>query len=244
MEPNFRNSEYHSLNAYISDHWDRNVVMRAMDIENGTDSTYNNVIIPWVLNQIKNFTSHESNIIDIGCGCGFLTNAIHNEGIHHIIGVDLSKDTILYAKSKYPQIIFLHGDICTMSFSQTFDIGIAIMTLNNMPDLDLFLEAAYRIISDKGHLIIIIPHPCFWPIKHLQNRFVSYLSEQKYVIDFSTKGQKNYPAQVLYFHRPIETYCDSIEKKSFYIKFLEELHEDGLSQPSDMLGIVVEKYVK
>jgi len=45
----------HKLNEYISQIWDQNLLVRAQDLENGTDITYRDVIVPWTLENIRKY---------------------------------------------------------------------------------------------------------------------------------------------------------------------------------------------
>ena len=76
------------INEKISRAWDRNVAVRAKDLEEGTDYSYIHIIKPWVLKETLRLTSETSTILDIGCGCGYLTNAIYVNGRHFITGID------------------------------------------------------------------------------------------------------------------------------------------------------------
>lgn len=236
-----QNNNFKDINKHISHTWDMNIHVRATDIENGTDYTYNKIIVPWVMKQIEKYKTINNSIIDIGCGCGFLTSLISNEKIGKVTGVDISKNSISYAKNKYSNIKFILGDFCNLYFDEKFNIGISIMTLNNMPDMKLFFESAFKVLQENGKLIIVIPHPCFWPIKHLKKHFFSYLDEKNYEIKFSTKGRDDYPSPILYFHRSIETYCKYIKDAHFNINIIEELKEKNPKEYPDILGFVIEK---
>ena len=64
------------FNILISRIWDDIVLKRANDIEEKSDYTYHHVIIPWVTDKIIEYTNNKSMILDIGCGCGYLTEHI------------------------------------------------------------------------------------------------------------------------------------------------------------------------
>lgn len=229
------------MNKQISESWDKNILVRAEDIEKGTDYTYTNIIVPWVLKQTSKFCSFSNKILDIGCGCGFLTNYIYQNGYDRIIGIDISQKSIEYAKTKYSKIQFQKSDICSVTFSEKFDIAFAIMTLNNMSNIDDFFVSANKILSSSGKIIVVLPHPCFWPIKHLKNNFYSYIDEKYYETSFKTKGRQDYPSTVYYFHRSIEKYYECMRKANFKIVLVEELCELGKDTTPDIIGIVIEK---
>lgn len=226
------------FNDIIAQNWDQNIFVRAEDIENGTDITYKEIILPWVTETLKNIYKEKDKILDVGCGCGYLTKTIHNTIMCEITGIDISKASINYALKKYPYINFICDDVCLKKFDKPFDIITAVMTLNNMPDAELFFESAKKCLKEHGKMIIVIPHPFFWPIKHFQKKDISYNKENHYEIIFATKGRKDYPSKTIYFHRSLETYIEYINKAGYYIDEYKEMYEGSEFYP-DILGLVL-----
>ena len=95
-----------SNGGIIRNSWDKNVLTRSEDLEQGTDFSYLNYISPWVFSHVLENSDTSSVILDIGCGCGYLTNAVYMGGRHNIRGIDISSRSIEYAQSKYPNISF------------------------------------------------------------------------------------------------------------------------------------------
>jgi len=61
-------------------------------------------------------------ILDLGCGCGRTTIELFNKKFD-VIGLDISKNMINFAKNKYPAISFEVGDACDLKFpDESFDI--------------------------------------------------------------------------------------------------------------------------
>lgn len=54
--------------------------------------------------------NNSSNILDIGCGTGNMTNELYNSGMVNVIGLDISKSMITQARKKYPDRTFVRGD--------------------------------------------------------------------------------------------------------------------------------------
>lgn len=227
------------VNQIISRSWDSNIQTRAADLEQGTDYSYTNVIKPWVLARAMHHTTADSSVLDIGCGCGYLTNAIYQCGRHNIEGVDLSPVSIAYAQNKYPAIPFTCQDICTVQPRKQYDLCLAVMTLNNMPSAKDFFFSVKNLLRPQGHIMAVIPHPCYWPNKHLSNKEFSYLQEKAYEFTFSTKGRMDYASHILYFHRPLETYLRNIQEAGFQLTAFREFTElPGESTP-DMIGMEI-----
>lgn len=230
-----------SFNSLISQLWDRNVIIRAKDLESGSDYTYNQVIRPWVLEQLKINTKSTDAVLDIGSGCGFLTNAVYNSGWNDVVGIDISKRSIEYSQKKYPQIKFIHQDIYKMQLRNQFNVCIAVMAVNNMPNADIFFAKVNECLDIDGKLILILPHPCFWPIKHIDDPQFRYDMEAGYCKRFNTKGRCDYKSNVLFYHRPIEQYLSLLRTHSFEVTTFTEIKESEHDKFPDILGIIATK---
>lgn len=229
--------ETRSLSELLSACWDANVRTRAEDLEQGTDISYIHVIKPWILEMVTQLTTPESHILDAGCGCGYLSNAIFQSGRPHVHGVDISTASIEYARKRYPAISFECEDICLYTSEKRYDLCLAVMTLNNLPNLDAFFSSVRGLLSDTGRMILVIPHPRYWPQRHLTNPEYSYSLEKPYEYAFSTKGRADYTSPVLYFHRTLETYFHCIRNGGFQIATLRELWEAPDKPAPDILGM-------
>lgn len=232
---------YNLINHMIAESWNKNVYIRAEDIINGTDKSYVNVIEPWVINEVLRYTNQKSKILDIGCGCGYLTNSIYNMERTNIEGIDISENSINYAKKMFPNIYFSCQDVCLLETNNIYDLCISVMVLNNLPDIRLFFCNIYKLLNRNGRVIITIPHPCFWPDRHVKNKGFDYMVERDYRISFATKGRKDYLAPISYFHRPVEIYASSIKEFGFKIEKVVELLEEKNQSNPDILGIILSK---
>lgn len=61
-----------------------------------------------------------SNILDLGCGNGALTNELTQRGFH-AVGLDASSDLLEIARENYPHISFVEGDATDFSMQEQFD---------------------------------------------------------------------------------------------------------------------------
>jgi 2-polyprenyl-3-methyl-5-hydroxy-6-metoxy-1,4-benzoquinol methylase len=234
-------SKEFELEQSIAEAWDGNVELRSKELFNATDDCYINIIQPWVLSKINEYTDSNDFLLDIGCGCGYLTNQIYLNGRTQIIGIDISKKSIAIAKSNFSHISFAVQNFCSYNTSYYFDLCIAVMVLNNFPDINKFLEHLFHVLNDDGKAIIVIPHPCFWPTNHIKDSTYYYLKEKGYNFKFSTKKQKKYPANVFYFHRPLEVYFECFKKHGFVVERVTELPEVTNIQNPDIIGFVIKK---
>ena len=236
--------DYSDINKSIADSWDRIVYTRSQDIINKTDLSYVEIIEPWVVNETLENTNKESKILDIGCGCGHLTSLINSKGREKICGIDISKKSIELAQKAYRNIVFDCQDIYSVQFKSLYDICLVVMVLNNMPDIKAFFEVLFRVLVSSGKSIIVLPHPCFWPNKHIDDLNYEYMREDSYRLVFATKCRKDYNTFIRYFHRPLEAYLDIIIDSGFSINKVVEFVEKDTDTNPDIIGIIISKQVK
>lgn len=232
-----RTSDFRRLNEQISVCWGANVRVRAEDLEHETDFSYIHIIKPWVLDRVIRYSTSESLILDVGCGCGYLSHAVYESGRPHIRGIDISAASIEYARKRYPAIPFDCEDICNYVSAVRYDLCLSVMTLNNLPDLEGFFSMTRKLLVDSGRVILVIPHPCYWPQRHLPDQGYSYYREEPYEYIFSTKGRTDYAANVLFFHRTLDTYFRCILDGGFQIVRLQEFREKSDEPTPDILGM-------
>jgi 2-polyprenyl-3-methyl-5-hydroxy-6-metoxy-1,4-benzoquinol methylase len=196
-------------------------VIRARDIESGFDKTYNNIIVPRVLDSISAIVgSNAVDILDIGCGCGFLTDKIGK--MHHTHGIDISAECIQYAMQRYNYASFEHCDIYQFRTDKRYDICTAIMVAHMLPDYDTFLKQIVDALNDSGKLIIVIPHPYYWATEKILS--FEYAIERKYAYDFKISKSGKY-WEIDYYHRTMETYITRALNSGFLLSSFSELFE-------------------
>ena len=108
---------------------------------------------PWVIDQIKNHFSFSScKVLDIGCGAGFLANALAEQG-HCVTGIDSSFESLEVAKRKdgTKSATYLEGDAYRLPFSQgEFDVVCAMDFLEHVEKPQSVIEQASRVLKPGG----------------------------------------------------------------------------------------------
>lgn len=111
------------------------------------------------INGFINSTASNGKILDLGCGSGYISKYMADNGLQPI-GIDFSEKMIEIAKQKYPQIPFYKMDIADVGnyFDEnTFDGLLAIYTLYFIPkeQMDSVLESLSKILKDGANLLIV-----------------------------------------------------------------------------------------
>jgi len=157
-------NKYSGMNP-LSDHkiihsWEQNVNpwIRAIDegeIESRI-STTNEAIIA----QVK--TLSPSSIIDIGCGEGWLVNALANDN-KNVLGIDAIPAFIKYAKKhrKGRYKVLPYEELASTPLDENFDLAICNFSLLGKESVELVINQLPTILKSKGGLLVQTPHPCF-----------------------------------------------------------------------------------
>lgn len=204
----------------IASEWDQNVISRAKELENGEDFTYKNVLIPNIKFTLETYANFSDEIIDVGCGIGYLTNSVSKWG-YRVMGIDVSTKSIEYASSKFKHINFVNTSI--EKFSQVskeeFDICIANMVLHNVFDLEKTIAAINMTLKIGGIAIVTIPNPDVWIYKDkLDLRLIENLQKESiYKASFKIRSGNKHPSPFTYFHRAIDRYNAKIIDAGFKI---------------------------
>jgi len=118
-----------------------------------------------LINKIKNLNYYPTNILDLGCGTGFLS--YHLKKIFPnatVYGIDISKKAIVLASNKYKNIKFLVSDSEQhMPFDDNqFDLILSGEHIEHLSDPDSYLLEINRIIKLNKYLILTTPNLGFW----------------------------------------------------------------------------------
>ena len=114
-------------------------------------------------------------ILDIGCGNGFLLNEITGNArfiMKNITGIDFAESSLVEARKLLPKGKFIKADAILLPFSdKAFNTILIIETLEHLEKWKQALKEAWRVLAPGGRLIITIPdgqidhwrgHTNFW----------------------------------------------------------------------------------
>lgn len=104
-------------------------------------------------------------VLDFACGSGFGSNIIASAAkkeITELIAIDIDKDAITYAKSKYyhPLVTFQQENAVDPILPQKlgqFDVIVSFETLEHIAEEKEFLENIYQMLKPGGTLVISTP---------------------------------------------------------------------------------------
>ena len=109
---------------------------------------------------IKKFSSRKLNILDIGCGTGDITFALHDKG-NNLTSLDISSKMLKKASKRFPDkdinwiLINDSGKLPLNSY--LFDVVLISSVLEYHSKPELLIYESYRVLKDNGLLIFTIP---------------------------------------------------------------------------------------
>jgi len=191
-------------------------------------SPYTRIIVPTLTKLIKQLTKINNKVLDIGCGEGYLTRLVSSLK-REAFGCDLSPEMIASAKKQNPNLNYWVQDIekknSNLKNSPKFKLIISNLVFTYLKDIDQALNNISQYLDSHSHLIIIIPHPCFY---HQENyrwfmeennkpyRIGKYFEEKTYIKEISNGITTHY------IHRTLQTYIKIFTRNQFQlIDFLE-----------------------
>jgi len=97
-------------------------------------------------------------VLEVGCSTGNLLNAINPS---YGVGIDVSKETILLAKKKFPHLNFYHASLSEFSSDEKFDYIVLSGVLGETDDIQQLLVDLKKFCHSSTRIIIQY-YSCFW----------------------------------------------------------------------------------
>ena len=128
-------------------------------------------------------------ILDAACGSGYGSFHISNSGASSVLGLDISDESISFAKKKYtnPNLEFRKADCSDLRIlNQKFDTIVSFETLEHLNDPHLFIKSASEILNPGGFFICSTPNKMRLSGAGHMNQF--HLNELNYTDFYKAMG--------------------------------------------------------
>lgn len=107
---------------------------------------------PWICQVVREHFDGPVRALDVGCGAGFLTHALAQEG-HHVTGLDLSVSSLEVARSLDPSGLaqYVVGSATELPFEDaSFEVVCAMDLLEHVEDPQRVIAEAARVLKPGG----------------------------------------------------------------------------------------------
>lgn len=104
--------------------------------------------VPWIIEEI----GKEKSVLDIGCGGGFLTNALAKAG-HQAFGIDVSGKSLEVAKKRDTTgtVQYQKANAYALPYeNESFDVVCAMDVLEHVEEPSLLIQEASRVLKSEG----------------------------------------------------------------------------------------------
>src|SRR6266699_348030 len=105
-------------------------------------------------------------VLDVGCGEGYMAREIARRGARRVIGVDKEPALVEAANAAVQDdapISFKVGDVNRLELdTNAFDVVVANHVLNDLEDVKAPIHEFARVLRPSGRLVILMLHPCFY----------------------------------------------------------------------------------
>lgn len=166
--------------------------------------------------------------IDLGCGFGWVSRWLRENGAEAVLGIDLSENMIARARelTNDTEIDYQMANIETLDLPEAaFDFAFSSLTFHYVRDFGRLARTIHRSLTPGSHFVFSIEHPIFmaathphwiqdedgrktWPV----NR---YAIEGERRTDWFAKG-------VVKYHRTLATTLNLLVRAGFAIDALDE----------------------
>jgi len=101
----------------------------------------------------------EKRVLDIACGAGYGSQMLGLAGAKAVVGVDLSAQTVEYAKKHYqtPGVEFICADAEQFKWPEQFDVVVSFETIEHLHHPAKFLERIRSLLVPGGNFILSVP---------------------------------------------------------------------------------------
>lgn len=167
-------------------------------------------------------------VVDLGCGFGWASRWMRDQGATSVLGLDLSQNMIERAKAKTVDaaIEYRIADLDTLELPEkTFDLAYSALTFHYIEDFGRLVRVIHQALVPDGRFVFTIEHPIFMAAAHAH--WISDEDGRKTwpVNGYSVEGERRthwFAEGVLKYHRTLATTLNALIDAGFEIRRVEE----------------------
>ncbi|WP_322028378.1 class I SAM-dependent methyltransferase [Paraburkholderia sp. J76] len=167
-------------------------------------------------------------VVDLGCGFGWASRWMRDQGAISVLGLDLSKNMIERARANTADaaVEYRMADLDTLELPEkAFDLAYSALSFHYIQDFGRLMRVIYQALVPNGHLVFTIEHPIFMAATHA--RWITEEGGRKTwpVNGYSVEGERRtnwFVEGVLKYHRTLGTTLNALIDAGFNIRRVEE----------------------
>lgn len=210
-------------------HWDQNADFWVKIIREQRDRYRLELTDDAVLTAVSDCEGLD--VLDVGCGEGYMARELAHRGAAHVHGIDKSADLVAAARAASdPALHFEEGDAADLPFgAETFDLVLANHLLNDLQDIQKPISEFARVLKPGGRFVALFLHPCFYGYRAERTTIrrtlpvTEYFSLRSVEQTFEVDGLTS-PAETVTWVRPLEEYTTVLADNGLHIVGLTEPH--------------------
>lgn len=167
-------------------------------------------------------------VIDLGCGFGWASRWMREQGAASVLGLDLSQNMIARAKADTADaaVTYLIADLNALVLPEAcFDLAYSALTFHYIRDFGRLVRVIRNALSPGGYLVFTIEHPIFMAAAH--PHWISDEDGRKTwpVNRYSLEGERRtdwFVKGVLKYHRSLATTLNTLVDVGFQVRRIAE----------------------
>lgn len=167
-------------------------------------------------------------VVDLGCGFGWASRWMREQGAASVLGLDLSQNMLARARHDTydPAIEYRIADLESLTLpAATFDLAYSALTFHYIEDLPRLIATLYQALVPGGQLVFSCEHPIYMAAagahwQHAENGSLSWP-----VSRYAVEGERRsdwFAKDVLKYHRTLASTLNSLIEAGFQVARIEE----------------------
>ncbi len=167
-------------------------------------------------------------VVDLGCGFGWASRWMREQGAASVLGIDLSQNMIARARADTadPAVEYRIADLESLELPEgAFDLAYSALAFHYVQDFERLMRVIHKALAANGNLVFTIEHPVFMAATH-PHWIVDDVGRKSWPVNgYSIEGERRtdwFAKGVLKYHRTLGTTLNALIDAGFQLHRVEE----------------------